>query len=64
MKNFLEQLDEISGSVKWLALAFAMFAFIYSAVNARDIFVFYADYFAGVAGGIAMFMWFDDEEGD
>lgn len=56
----MNKLTDFIDSLKMLALLMATFATVFALTDARDVNVFYSNYFAGMATGVALLMWAED----
>ena len=56
----MNKLADLIDSLKVLALIMTVFITCYSLLAARDVNIFYSNYFAGMATGVALLMWLDD----
>lgn len=60
----MKKLLELTRSIKFLAGAVAAFAAVFSICTSPDINLFYSQYFAGMAGGVALMIQLDDDDDD
>ena len=58
----MRRLIDFTGSIKVLAGAAAAFATGYSALDTPNINLFYSNYFAGLATGVALWLCLDFDE--